>query len=442
VGTGAAYTLSLADNGHTIVLVANAASPGRTASAQSLPLTVQFEPVPQATMAPAITGIAARTSVLHVSAGQWINNPDSLAYQWQHCDSAGGSCHDIDGATGTSYTLSRPDEHYTISVRVTATNSTGSGVASAQPTAEVAPVPPAVTHAPVVQGTPQQGGVLTEGQDAWQTTADTSYTRVWQRCASDGNACQNIGGATGSSYHPVAADVGYTLKVLVSAANVDGTLTSASAASAVVSVAAPRWRTLPTISAPNAKVGTALTIKPGTWTGPNVDSDTVEVMRCLASCKAVSSASDYTIVGADLGSILRLRETASNGGGSTAVWSAQYVGPVVSTNAGTSVLSATRAVAVKSTSGQVLATAQMQGATTSAVHKKAPARKVIVRRAPKATGTLRAWVCPVLNGHSSGPMPACTGKVKLPNSARGRKTIKVPASMGRKVRIVVVRSAR
>jgi hypothetical protein len=145
--------------------------------------------------------------------------------------------------------------------------------------------------------------------------------------------------------------------------------------------------------------------------------------------------------------VLRLRETASNAGGNTVVWSAQYMGPVVSANAGTTVLSATRTTVVKTTTGQVLATAQMRasagtrGATTSAV-RKAPARKVVVRRGRKVKGALRAWVCPVPPAHASGPMPACTRKVKLPASSRAKKTIALPARMRGKVRIVVVRSAR
>src|SRR4051794_10743680 len=446
VGTGPSYTLSFADNGHTIALVVGATSPGRTATARSLPLTIQYEPLPQATAPPVISGTAARASLLSVSAGQWANNPTALRYQWQRCDSTGNACHDISGAGDPSYLLSMADERYTITVKVTATNTTGTGVASAQPTAVVAPVPPVASHAPVVQGAPQQGGVVTAAQDAWQTTADTGFSRVWQRCASDGSACQNIPGATGSSYRPLAADVGATLKVLVSAANVDGTVTSASAPSAVVFIAAPRWRALPVLWAPNAKVGTALSIKPGTWTGPQVGSDSVEAMRCTSSCVPVGSTAGYTLSNADLGALLRLRETASNAGGSTLVWSAQYIGPVVSADAGATMLSATGTAVVKTTSGEPLASAKMQasgGALSASARavRKAPLRKVIVQRKPKAKGVLQAWVCPATIERASGPMPACTRKVKLSASSHAKKTIGLPAGMTGKVRIVVVRSA-
>jgi hypothetical protein len=75
------YTLSAADGGHTIVLIATVTSPGRTATAQSPPLTVSNQPLPQVTVLPAVSGTPVRTYTLSATGGSWTNHPTTLAYQ-------------------------------------------------------------------------------------------------------------------------------------------------------------------------------------------------------------------------------------------------------------------------------------------------------------------------------------------------------------------------
>src|SRR4029077_12889649 len=91
-------------------------------------------------------------------------------------------------------------------------------------------------------------------------------------------------------------------------------------------------------------VGGVLSITDGVWTGPAVTSDSTQIMRCTNACTAISSASSSTIPTPDIGGILRLRETATNAGGTTIAWSAQYVGPVASSSSASAVLASGQAV--------------------------------------------------------------------------------------------------
>lgn len=94
--------------------------------------------------------------------------------------------------------------------------------------------PPANTTVPTISGTPQARVKLTATSGTWSGSATISYGWQWQRCTP---GCVDIVGATNSTYSPVTADVGATLRVVVTATN---SLGSASANSAqTASVAAP-----------------------------------------------------------------------------------------------------------------------------------------------------------------------------------------------------------
>jgi hypothetical protein len=150
------------------------------------------------------------------------------------------------------------------------------------------------------------------------------------------------------------------------------------------------------------------------------------------------NAGTYTIDSSELGAILFVRETASNSGGSTVVWSARYVGPVISAAVASGVLDSGQ-VAVRNASGQPLATATFAPAKVQrnvvARVAAAPARSLIVRRARRVTGPLRAWACPVSSGPNGSPLP-CSRTVTFRGA---RASLRVPAGSRGKVRIVVVR---
>ena len=90
--------------------------------------------------------------------------------------------------------------------------------------------PATSTGAGPTVGAPAGGGVAHDGEalsadpGSWNGTGTLSYGYQWQRCDADGNNCQNIAGATGSHYTPSAADVGGTVRVVVTATNDAGHL--------------------------------------------------------------------------------------------------------------------------------------------------------------------------------------------------------------------------
>jgi hypothetical protein len=93
--------------------------------------------------------------------------------------------------------------------------------------APVAVAPPGVT------GTAQQGQTLTAMPGTW-TAADATLGYQWQRCDAAGANCADIPGATTSTYAVTPAEVGATLRVVVTAANRFGSAPATSAQTAVV----------------------------------------------------------------------------------------------------------------------------------------------------------------------------------------------------------------
>jgi hypothetical protein len=93
---------------------------------------------PASTSAPTVSGTAQQSQTLTASSGSWTGStPITYGYQWRRCNTSGGSCTDVSGATGPSYALAAADVGATIRVRVSATNSAGSVTADSAQTAVV-----------------------------------------------------------------------------------------------------------------------------------------------------------------------------------------------------------------------------------------------------------------------------------------------------------------
>ena len=198
------------------VLVVAAASLGNTKAA------------PSNTSLPSISGSARDGSLLRASHGSWTGSPTSFAYQWQRCDSQGGSCQSIAGANGDTYTVQTADVGSTLRVQVTATNSSGSGVAVSRPTGAVQPTgtAPKDTAPPTVTGTTQEGATLTANPGQWSGTPAPKFAYQWQSCVGTGGGCNNISGATNATYVLQASDVAHTVRVVVTASNSKGSSTA------------------------------------------------------------------------------------------------------------------------------------------------------------------------------------------------------------------------
>jgi hypothetical protein len=105
---------------------------------------------PSNTAPPTVSGTPQSGSQLTTTNGTWAGTtPITYKYQWSRCDSNGGSCSDIGGATAHTYDLKQVDVANTLRVEVTATNSDGSASSTSTPTAQItAPSTPAPTGCP------------------------------------------------------------------------------------------------------------------------------------------------------------------------------------------------------------------------------------------------------------------------------------------------------
>ncbi len=186
---------------------------------------------PAGTSAPVVSGTATRGATLTASPGAWNPAGTSYAYQWQRSTNGGSGWSNITGAGASSYTLATADAKAEVRVIVTASNAYGKAAAASAPTGAVRASPPANTTVPTVIGTAQSGAKLSATTGSWAGTGN-SYAYQWQR--KSGSGFVNIAGAKKQMYVAAQADQGATLRVVVTAANSDGTVTKASAATKAV----------------------------------------------------------------------------------------------------------------------------------------------------------------------------------------------------------------
>jgi hypothetical protein len=107
-------------------------------------------------------------------------------------------------------------------------------VCKALPGCSAAVLAPVNTSLPVISGVAQVGQTLTVSTGGWQN-GPTGFGYRWSACS--GGTCQSIAGAAGSSYQPVAGDVGKTLTATVTASNSGGSTPATSAATGAVQAA-------------------------------------------------------------------------------------------------------------------------------------------------------------------------------------------------------------
>jgi hypothetical protein len=326
------YTLTPSDVNSTIRVVVTATNAGGSASATSSQTAVVAPAGPVNTSPPTISGTPQEGRTLSSTTGTWTGTPTiSYARQWRRCDSAGNNCAAISGATGVNYTLTPADIGSTIRVAVTATNAGGSSTAVSSQTAVVTASPPQNTSPPSVSGTARQGRTLTANEGSWTGTPPLSFSYQWRRCNSSGGSCANIAGATGKNYVVSGADVGWTLRVDVTARNDAGTSTATSGQTSVVgpadpgdcvtttsdplSCAMPFSLTKPELTG-EPRVGSIVETSNGTWTGTPT-AFTYEWRRCDVSggdCETIAGATrkSYAPVAADGGQTLRSVVQACN----------------------------------------------------------------------------------------------------------------------------------
>jgi subtilisin family serine protease len=188
-----------------------------------------------------------------------------------------------------------------------------------------AATPPANTSLPAIGGVPGAGEMLTGSQGAWSGTAPLSLFNQWQRCDQSGGSCADVAGATGSQYALTEADVGFTIRLTVTAANVAGSAVAPSQPTAVVQVK-PENTAAPKLSADKYETGRRVRATTGSWHGTAL-SFAYQWFRCGrggGDCTAIHGATrrTYELGQATAGKTVRVVVTASNTAGESAAYSA------------------------------------------------------------------------------------------------------------------------
>jgi streptogramin lyase len=315
--TSSSYTPVEGDVGHRLRAKVTATNAGGSASiAPATPVVVP--PTPANSILPAISPSTPRQGTVESTTnGTWSNSPTSFFYQWQDCNSSGGGCSNISGATSSSYTPMAGDVGHRLRVEVTAIGAGGSATATSEATAIVLMALPVNTAAPTISSKSPTVAVAESTTTGTWSNSPTSYAYQWQDCDNAGESCTSISGATSSSYTPLASDAGHTLVVLVTASNAGGAGAPAVSANTSPVTQAPADSTPPELSTSSPTEGVALSVSNGTWNGYPAPSYTYQWLRCNAfagECSEISGATSasYTPTAADVANTIEAVVKASN----------------------------------------------------------------------------------------------------------------------------------
>ena len=183
-----------------------------------------------------------------------------------------------------------------------------------------AAVAPRNTAEPRISGAAEQGRRLSATRGTWTGTGPIAYAFRWVRCGAgggspDGSDCISISGATGSTYVLTAADLGFRMRVRVTASNADGSQTVASNPTGAV-VGPPVLLGPPSVRGA-VLVGSVVTAEPGRWAGRQPIAFSYRWLRCNSAggeCAEISGATNrtYRVTSADVNRKLRFNVTARN----------------------------------------------------------------------------------------------------------------------------------
>jgi sugar lactone lactonase YvrE len=345
--TSATYTLTEADAEATVRVLVIATFSGLETSAPSAALSVSPAALTART-APKAAGAYHDGQTLTAEPGIWTG-AGSIAFsqQWQRCDEAGAGCEDVTGATHATYTLGSSDWEHTIKVVIGAAAGaeTATATSPASPIIGTEPTAPVSQSAPEAEGPATEGKTLTANPGTWLGSEPLTYAYQWQRCPAEAEAaeeeeeeCEDIEGATASTYTLVEADVGSGVIVTVTASNAAGEAAASSEPSEVVNTPGPPSNTsAPTIDG-TAEEGEQLAAAPGTWSGSRPFTYSYQWERCAtegSECSTIPGATKgtYSPEGEDVGHALRVDVTAANELGNAATVSASTAAVVAATGA-------------------------------------------------------------------------------------------------------------
>ena len=149
---GQNYALGADDVGHRIrlrVSATNSAGVQTAASNATGTIAAASTTAPKNTKEPSVAGTAKQGQTLTANIGGWSGSaPIGYAYQWLRCDGNGNNCVTLGGQTKSTLVPGASEVNTRIRIRITATNSRGSAVATSNPTAAVQSSGPAPAQLP------------------------------------------------------------------------------------------------------------------------------------------------------------------------------------------------------------------------------------------------------------------------------------------------------
>jgi hypothetical protein len=323
---GSTLKLSPAYVGSTLRLVVTATNVAGSASVTSAATGLIGALLPSNISVPSISGVLQDGQLLSVGTGTWSGTePISYGYEWQLCNALGKACKEIPGATGSSLKLDPSEIGSTLAVVVTATNAAGSSSVTSSVSGLISGILPKNSGLPSISGLLQDGQLLSAATGTWSGTEPISYTYHWQLCNASGGACNNIEEAVGSTLKLSPADVGSTLRLVVTATNIAGSTSVASAATGLISAVLPSNTSLPSISG-LLQSGQLLSASTGTWSGTAPIAYSYQWQLCNVlggGCSSIAKATESALklsLG-DVGLTLRVVVTAGNAAGSSSATS-------------------------------------------------------------------------------------------------------------------------
>jgi len=156
--TATTYKIVAADVGKTLRFRVDAKNADGNTTATSTPtavVTAAKAGSPVNTSPPTIKGTPQEGQKLTGQRGGWSGNSIHYEYFWTRCDKTGGSCANISGARGETYTLVAADVGNTLRLKVEGSNAGGTTTATSAPTAIVT-----AAGKPTAAGCPAGSGLI------------------------------------------------------------------------------------------------------------------------------------------------------------------------------------------------------------------------------------------------------------------------------------------
>jgi IPT/TIG domain/Regulator of chromosome condensation (RCC1) repeat len=338
------YKIQAGDESHTIRVTVTASNGAGSTRAYSVETTVIPVPpkAPKNTALPVVIGSAVEGQELRVTPGEWsfentgYTYPETITYQWQRCETEEVKkketevCRNIGGADRATYTPTAEDVHKRIELQEAAIVPGSEVVVDAKKVGPITAALPVNTKPPVITGVAQWGQRLAVVPGAW-TNSPTTVEYDWERCGAkavngeEQKGCWPIGGATGPTYEPGEADVGFSIVVRETVSNEAGTQADSSEPTGKVKPHRPLAERPPGIVG-SAERGRTLTATPAQWMYDPAEDEIDQWERCAAGeCEKIPGATSnsYRLSEADVGHTIRVKETAANEGGFSREYSAE-----------------------------------------------------------------------------------------------------------------------